>query len=384
MSISKVLCGADRIMEYSKLFEGKRIGLITNPSGVLRDLTATADFLHRHFNLVAMYSPEHGVRGDAQAGAAIEAYVDVQTGVTVYTIYGEHRFPKPEILSGIDVMVYDIQDIGSRYYTYIYSMANCMQACAKLNIPFVVLDRPNPIGADCPEGTGMEDGCRSFIGQYPILQRYALTCGELARLFNGEYGFDADLTVVPMSGWKRSLLLSDTDLPMINPSPNIASVDAEILYNGTCLFEGSNLSEGRGTTRPFEYIGAPWLDADQFAAELNTMELPGVRFRPTCFTPAFHKHKDTLCAGVQVHVLDRTKVMPVELGVCMFLKAKELSGTRFEFVPPRHETGDYTIDLLIGSNMIRREGLEVQEVQAEMQRAKNEFLPIWTKYKFYS
>jgi uncharacterized protein YbbC (DUF1343 family) len=280
-------------------------------------------------------------------------------------------------------MVYDIQDIGSRYYTYIYSMANCMQACAKLNIPFVVLDRPNPIGAESPEGSGMEDSCRSFIGQYPILQRYALTCGELASLFNDEYGFGAELTVVPMTGWKRSLLLCDTDLPMINPSPNIASVDAEILYNGTCLFEGSNLSEGRGTTRPFEYIGAPWLDANRFALELNAMKLPGVCFRPTYFTPAFHKHRDILCAGVQVHVLDRSKVMPVELGVRMFLKAKELSGAQFEFVPPRHERGDYTIDLLMGSNIMRREGIEVEEVLAEMQRAKNNFLPIWTKYQIY-
>lgn len=383
MGISKVFCGADRIMEYAGLFEGKKIGLITNPSGVLRDLTATADFIHENFNLVAMYSPEHGVRGNAQAGDKISAYIDEQTGVTVYSIYGEHRFPKPEILDGIDVMVYDIQDIGSRYYTFIYSMANCMEACAKFNIPFVVLDRPNPIGAVYPEGSKMEDECHSFIGQYPILQRYALTCGELANLFNCEYGFGAELTVVPMTGWKRSLMFSDIDLPMINPSPNIASVDAEVLYNGTCLFEGSNLSEGRGTTRPFEYIGAPWINAEQFANELNAMRLPGVQFRQIFFTPVFHKHVGTLCAGVQVHVIDRTKVIPVELGVRMFLKAKELSGTQFEFVHPRHELGDYTIDLLMGSNIMRREGIEVDDVLAEMKQARDNFMPIWTKYKLY-
>lgn len=383
MSVSKVFCGADRVLEYAGLFEGKKIGLITNPTGVLRNLTATADFMYRNFDLTAMYSPEHGVRGDAQAGDKVESYIDAQTGITVYSIYGEHRFPSPEILRGIDVMVYDIQDIGSRYYTYIYSMANCMKACAKLGIEFVVLDRPNPIGADSPEGTGMEDGCRSFIGQYPILQRYALTCGELARLFNHEYGLGAKLTVVPVQGWKRNQLLSDTDLQMINPSPNIASMDAMILYNGTGLFEGTNLSEGRGTTRPFEYIGAPWMDAYRFAGELNALELPGVLFRPAYFTPIFHKHKDSLCAGVQVHVLDRRKVKPLELGVNMVLKARELSGAHFEFVPPRHEIGDYTIDLLMGSDIMRREGTRVEDVLAEMDLAKEKFLPVWAKYKIY-
>ena len=380
---SKILCGADRIDEYRSIFAGKRLGLVTNPSGVQRDFRATADKLAREYTLTAMYSPEHGVRGDRQDGQDIDTYVDEETGVTVYSIYGKKRSPDPEDLAGIDMMVYDIQDVGSRYYTYLYTMTNCMTVCARLGIPFVVLDRPNLIGGLSPEGTHMRDDCRSFIGMYDIPQRFSLTCGELACLINREFGIGARLEVVPLKNWTRSMYWADTGLPWINPSPNIAGPDAALLYNGTCLFEGTTLSEGRGTTRPFELIGAPWLNAVRFAAALEAQDCPGVRFRPAGFVPMFGKHAGELCRGVQVHVTDPRRVRPVELGVKMLLTARYQGGEEFAFTAPRHEQGDYTADLLFGSDLLRRPGIDAQEVCAVIREHTQQWLPLWQKYQLY-
>ncbi len=377
-----VCCGADRIMEYKDLFQGRRIGLITNPSGVRCDFISTADYLSRHFNLAAMYAPEHGVRGNAQDGQSIGSYTDETTGVTVHSIYGENRRPSAESMEGIDLMVYDIQDIGSRFYTYIYSMANCMEESAKKGIPFVVLDRPNPIGGLSPEGSGLEDECRSFIGMYPIPQRYSLTCGEIANLFNKEYGMGAQLHIVPMGGWKRKMLWNDTGLPWINPSPNIVSPEGALLYNGTALFEGTNLSEGRGTTRPFEYIGAPWINPWRLADTMNAKRLPGVRFRPLYFTPMFHKHKDTLCGGVQIHVTEPEKVRPWAMGLHLLLAAKEQNETEFRFTAPRHEIGDFTVDLMYGSAKLR-EGALLEELLSESKQTAQAFSLIWRQYQLY-
>lgn len=378
-----VQCGADRIDEYAALFRGRRLGLITNPSGVLRDFTATADKLAQDFCLAALYAPEHGVRGDQQDGQSVQSYTDPATGVPVRSIYGAKRAPLPEDLADIDLMVFDIQDVGSRYYTYLYTMTNCMQACAQQKIPFVVLDRPNPIGGLAPEGTRMEDDCRSFIGMYDLPQRYALTCGELARLVNERFGLGAALEVVPLAGWRREMLWRDTGLAWVNPSPNIATPDAALLYNGTCLFEGTTLSEGRGTTRPFELIGAPWLDARAFAAALEDLALPGVRFRPASFTPMFHKHAGELCHGVQVHVTEPWEVRPVELGAAMLLTAKALSGGQFAFTPPRHEVGAYTVDLLFGSPLLRRPGVTLDEVRAAIRAGTEAYRPFWRQYQLY-
>lgn len=381
--MTQVLCGADRIGEYAALFRGKRLGLVTNPSGVLRGLSATADKLAREFRLTALYAPEHGVRGDQQDGQSVASYTDPATGAPVYSIYGEHRAPRPADLRDIDLLVFDIQDVGSRYYTYLYSMTNCMQACARQGIPFVVLDRPNPTGGLSPEGTRMEDGCRSFIGMYDFPQRYALTCGELARLVNEHFGLGAALEVVPLAGWRREMLWQDTGLAWINPSPNIASPDAALLYNGTCLFEGTNLSEGRGTTRPFELIGAPWLDARAFADALTAQNCPGVHFRPASFIPMFHKHAGRLCHGVQVHVTEPRAVRPVALGAAMVLTAQALSGAQFAFTPPRHEAGDFTVDLLFGSALLRRPGVTMDDVRAAIRAGTQAYLPLWEQYRLY-
>lgn len=381
--MTRVLCGADRIEEYAALFRGRRLGLVTNPSGIRQDFTATADKLARDFRLTALYAPEHGVRGDQQDGQSVASYTDPATGVPVYSIYGENRAPRPEDLQDIDLMVFDIQDVGSRYYTYLYSMANCMQACARQGIPFVVLDRPNPTGGLAPEGTALQDDCRSFIGMYDIPQRYALTCGELARLLNERFGLGAALEVVPLAGWRREMLWRDTGLAWVNPSPNIATPDAALLYNGTCLFEGTNLSEGRGTTRPFELIGAPWLDARAFAEALEAQNCPGVRFRPASFTPMFHKHAGRLCHGVQVHVIEPRAVRPVALGAAMVLTVKELSGAHFAFTAPRHEVGDFTADLLFGSPLLRRPGVTMEDVRAAIRAGTEAYRPQWKQYRLY-
>ena len=379
----EVLCGADRIHEYGSLFYGKRLGLITNPTGLRKDLSSTADYLAGGYSLKAMYAPEHGVRGDRQDGQDIQSYMDKNTGVQVFSIYGERRAPSDEMLDGIDLMIYDIQDVGSRYYTYIYSKANCMEACGRLGIPFVVLDRPNPISGLWPEGTHMEDHCRSFIGMYDFPQRYALTCGELARLINERFGIGVSLTVIPMKGWSRDMMWFQTGLTWVSPSPNMPTPEAALLYNGTGMFEGTTLSEGRGTTHPFEIIGAPWLDAGYFARALEERKCPGVRFRPVSFIPMFHKHAGILCHGVQVHVTDWFKVRPVELGVNMVLVAEEQSGRYFSFTPPKHEVGDYTMDLLFGSPGMRREGVSPEEIGQKIRRDTGDYVKYWKDYWEY-
>lgn len=378
-----VRCGADRIGEYESLFYGRKLGLVTNPSGVLADLTSTADKFARDYNLCAFYAPEHGVRGDRQDGQAVSSYIDEATGVPVHSIYGERRIPSQEALKEIGMMVFDIQDVGSRYYTFLYSMTNCMIACARKGIPFVVLDRPNMISGLMPEGTPMEPECTSFIGMYDFPQRYALTCGELAMMANEAFHIGAELTVVSMEGWKRDMYWEDTGLAWINPSPNIASVDAAVLYNGTCMFEGTTLSEGRGTTRPFELIGAPWMNAREYGDALNSLSCPGVYFRPSSFTPMFGKHAGKLCHGVQVHVTDRTEVRPVELGVMMVLTARDVGGEDFAFTPPRHERGDFTIDLLFGSPLLRTPNIKASVACQVIKEGTLKYIPRWERSLLY-
>lgn len=351
----QILTGADRIDTYSDLFEGQRIGLITSPTGVLNDLSSTIDKFNDDYTLTALFSPEHGVRGDQQDGEHILSYVDAKTNVKVFSIYGNKRTPTLEELDEIDVLVYDIQDVGSRYYTFIYSMSNAMIVAKKKNIPFVVLDRPNPISGLYPEGSPMTEECVSFVGMYDIPQRYSLTPGELALMLNEKEQINSDLNVVPMKGWKRKYFLDDLELQWINPSPNIASFEAALCYNGTCLFEATNLSEGRGTTRPFEMIGAPWVNSEALAEELNRWALNGVYFRPISFVPQFHKHKGVLCHGVQVHVLDKHKFRPLETGLVMLNVVKKQGGEKFMFTSPRNEVGDFTIDLFYGSNEARKQ-----------------------------
>ncbi len=334
------------------LIRGKRVGLITNPTGVAPDLTGDAVLLQRTpgVRLVALYGPEHGIEGAHQAGKQVGAARDPETGLPVYSLYGAHRQPPPAMLKGVDVLVYDIQPVGARFYTYLYTMADAMQAAAKARIPFIVLDRPNPIDAVTVQGPVLEAKYASFVGEYPIPLRYGMTVGELAELFNNEFGIHADLTVVKMRGYKRSMFYDQTALPFVIPSPNMPTVDTALVYPGMGLVEGTNVSEGRGTTRPFQMIGAPWIDGVALARALNAAGLPGVRFRPAYFTPTFSKYQGQSCSGVEMYVLDRGVFDPV-------VDALTLIKTIHDKYPAQFKFNASDFDRLVGNSWVR-EGIE--------------------------
>lgn len=312
---NKVLCGADIIKRDGYDFYGS-CALITNHTGVTKDLKSTIDLLMKNCELVALFGPEHGVRGDRQAGESVENSTDDKTGLPVYSLYGEKDGRIEEILSSIDTIIYDIQDVGARFYTYQYTLTDMMKLCAEKNIKVVVLDRPNPIGGLTVEGTVLNRRFSSFVGRFPIPTRSALTVGEFALMMNETENIACELTVIPMEGWRRDMFYDETDLTFIQPSPNIPTVDTAFSYIGTCIFENTNLSEGRGTTKPFEMIGAPWLDSEKV---INTVgECNGVILRECSFTPTFSDYKDTFCHGIQLHITDRNKYSPFETGIRIF------------------------------------------------------------------
>lgn len=269
------------------LVRGRRVGLLTNHTGIDRSGRLDIDLLaaHPEVDLVALYSPEHGIRGEERAGAAIASGTDAETGLPIHSLYGETRKPTTEMLEGVDVLLFDMQDIGARYYTYVSTMALAMEAAGEHDLPFVVLDRPNPIRGDVVQGNVLEEEFSTFVGMYPVPMRHGMTPGELALMYVGAFGIDADVTVVPMEGWSRDVLYSDTELPWVPPSPNMPSVESALAYPGTCLFEGTPISVGRGTDRAFQWIGAPWLDGEALAATLNGYDIRGVRFEAVRFTP---------------------------------------------------------------------------------------------------
>lgn len=335
--VSQVLTGADRLLsDEFHLIAGKRVGLVTNHTGVLSGGKHLADALHDNprVTLLALFGPEHGIRGEASAGSHVGDGRDSATGVTVFSLYGKTYKPTPEMLKDIDVLLFDIQDVGARFYTYISTMSYAMEAAAENGIPFVVLDRPNPITGIRIEGPIREDSLRSFVGLHPIPIVHGMTVGELARMFNGEGwlkdGVKADLHMVKMHGWKREMWYDETGLRWIPPSPNIKTLETAVVYPGTCLIEGTNLSEGRGTERPFEYIGAPFVDREMFARELNKLNLPGVRFQPVTFTPqpaigaTNPKYLGIPCGGVAVNVTNRNSFQPVRTGHSLLTTARRL------------------------------------------------------------
>ncbi|HUF75203.1 MAG TPA: DUF1343 domain-containing protein [Longimicrobiales bacterium] len=270
------------------LVAGRRVGLITNHTGIDGEGRSDIDLLFEHpeVDLVALYGPEHSIRGDAQDGVIIDSSVDPRTGLPVHSLYGATRKPTPEMLAGVDVLLFDMQDIGARYYTYVSTMALAMEAAGEQGIPFVVLDRPNPIRGDVVQGNVLDPDFATFVGMYPVPMRHGMTPGELARLYVEDFGIDVDLTVVPMSGWSRSMAFEETGLPWVAPSPNMPSLESALAYPGTCLFEGTNLSVGRGSERPFQWIGAPWLDAERVVAALEAYGFDGVRFDVATFVPS--------------------------------------------------------------------------------------------------
>jgi uncharacterized protein YbbC (DUF1343 family) len=345
--------------------KGLRVGAIVNPTSVDKQFVHLADRLRAAdgVNLGALFGPEHGVRGEAQYMEAVDDVArDRRTGAPVYSLYG-HTFesltPKPEWLSGLDALVFDIQDVGSRYYTYVYTMALAMKAAAKAKLKFVVFDRPNPLGLEKLEGNLVGEKYRSFVGLYAIPNRHAMTAGELASLFNAEEQIGVDLEVVQCEGLQRWHSWADTALPFISPSPNMPTPDTALVYPGMCLGEGTNVSEGRGTCRPFEQFGAPWLDGNAVADMLNGLDLPGVRFRPVAFTPTFDKYKGQSCEGAFIHVTDPDVFLPLKTGVAVFQTCKRLGGEKFQWRADAYEfVKDVpAFDLLCGTDQVRR-GLE--------------------------
>ena len=346
--------GLDVFLEKDFLpFKGKRIGLVSNMTGVNKRLIPSIDlfFEHPDINLTALYGPEHGIRGDAKEGEQVESSIDPYTNLPVYSLYGKSKKPSKEMLDPVDVIVFDLQDIGSRYYTFIYTMAYVMEACKEHGKQFVVLDRPNPISGEKMEGNLVEDDVRSFVGLLPIPNRHGMTVGELALLYKNEFGYDCDLTVIPMQGWKRKLYFDETGLFWVPPSPNTTNMDMSILYPGTCLVEGTNLSEGRGTTRPFELIGAPFIDGQQLAKEFNQRKVSGVLARPTSFIPFYQKHKEQICGGIQLHVENRHQLNSLEAGITLLETIAEMYPSDFHFIS--NENDKYFFDLLAGTKRLK-------------------------------
>ena len=345
---------------------GRRVGLITNPTGVDHQLRSGADRLHagRAVELIALFGPEHGIRGEAQAGFLLGGANDPRTGLPVHSLYGETRRPTPDMLAGLDALIFDIQDVGSRYATYASTLAYAQEAAAQAGLRFVVFDRPNPINGVAVEGDLLDPAFASFVGVHPLPVRHGLTAGELARLFAAERGWPEPL-VVRLRGWRRAAWFDQTGLPWVQPSPNLPTLDSLTLYPGTCLVEGTNLSEGRGTTRPFELVGAPWVDPFRLAGELEARGLPGAAFRPVYFIPTFAKHARISCGGVQVHIADRETLRPAGLGIHLLHALRALWPRQFAW--QQGEDGRYFIDLLLGGDQPRRaldEGASPAEVMA--------------------
>ncbi len=335
------------------LLAGRRVGLVSHPAAVLPDLTAAAEALSAAgVRLTALFGMEHGFTGSAADGAVL-GDARSRTGLPIFSLYGTTREPTAGMLTDVDVLVYDVQDVGARPYTFISTLYYVLRAAGRHGRPVVVLDRPNPIGGDAVEGPSITPGLESFVGIAPIPVRHGMTVGELARTFNAEHGLAADLTVVAMQGWRRAMWFDETGLPWAPPSPGMPHLTTATVYPGMCLIEGTNLSEGRGTTTPFEVVGAPWLDGYALAQALNRLALPGVRFRPTHFAPSTSKHTGQTCQGVQVHVTDRRAFRPVEVGLHVVAACRAQAPDRFEFLPASWEGRPPHFDLLTGDAMLR-------------------------------
>jgi len=365
-------------------FSGLAVGLVCNPTSVDRRLRHAADLFHeaRGVRLSALFGPEHGVRGDVQYMAAVRNERDRRTGVRVRSLYGktaDSLRPPGKTLRGLDALVFDIQDVGARYYTYQATMLFCMEAAARARIAFFVLDRPNPIGGILAEGPALRPGFESFCGVHDVAVRHGLTVGELARLYREERRIDLALTVIPCRGWRRGMFQRDTGLPWILPSPNMPTPEAALVYPGMCLLEGTNVSEGRGTTRPFELFGAPWLDADLLAESLRSERLPGVGFRPVRFVPTWDKHAGERCHGVELVVSDREAFRPFRTGVACVSAARAQNPARFRWRAEPYEFVEDVpaFDLLCGSARERKaigRGRRWRDLAADWAREERAFM----------
>ena len=339
-----------------------RVGLVCNQATVDHSLRHAADLVHAHpkIRLTTLFGPQHGIRGDVQDNMVETAHAtDGQTGLPVYSLYSETREPTEAMLKDVDVLVVDLQDVGCRIYTFVYTMANCMRVAARLGKRVIVCDRPNPIGGEAVAGNVLEPAFASFVGLFPIPTRHGMTSGELARLFNEAFGLGCALEVVTMEGWSRALWMDETDAPWVLPSPNMPTVDTAAVFPGTVHLEGTQMSEGRGTTRPFELVGAPYIEAEEYGRALNALGLPGVYFRPTVFQPTFQKHAGKLCSGFQINIEDgayqHAEFRPWRLMAGAFKCIRRLRGEYplWRDFPYEYERTRLAIDLINGSELLR-------------------------------
>ena len=394
--MTRTVSGIDHLLSQpEKYLQGKTVGLIVNHTSLAGDgkHSITHFLSHSAFTLQALFAPEHGLNGAAQDMVPIDNEVDLLSGLDIKSLYGKNKdslVPDPALLHDIDNLVFDIQDIGSRYYTFIYTMANCMIICKQAGTRMVVCDRPNPINGTSVEGNLVGEAWRSFVGQYPLPNRHGMTVGELARLFNEHFGIHCDLTVVPMSGWSREMWYDQTGMIWTPPSPNMPTLATATVYPGMCLIEGTLLSEGRGTTLPFEQIGAPFIDPHKLVARLETDShlLPGVFFRPQYFKPMFQKHAGEVCAGLQLHITDRDQFKPLLTTLALLRAIAEIYPDQLQWRTEPYEfvSDRLAIDLLYGNPKLRETiftdsfSLPALEEREEL----SAFLPLRQEYLIYS
>lgn len=351
--------GLETLLEQPSRYLGsERVGLVCNQASVDHSFRHAADLLYERaeVNLRALFGPQHGIRGDVQDNMIeTDHAVDPATGLPIYSLYSETREPTEAMLKDVDVLVFDMQDVGCRIYTFAYTMANSMVAAKRFGKKVIVCDRPNPINGRDVAGNVLESEQASFVGLFPMPTRHGMTLGELAQLFNDKFGIACDLSVIPMEGWDRDCWLDETDTPWVLPSPNIPTPDSATVFPGTVHFEGTQISEGRGTTRPFELIGAPYIEPEKYAQRLNELNFAGVYFRSCVFRPTFQKHGGVSCGGVQIHVIDRSIFEPVSAGVAMVKVAYELYPEEFRWKEPPYEYvyDRNPFDVIAGTSRIR-------------------------------
>ena len=390
MNQKPIKLGIERLLDDKiELLKGARVGLVCNQASVNHEFRHAADLFHQHpeINLTTLFGPQHGIRGDVQDNMIeTEHASDRTTGLPIYSLYSETREPSEEMLREVDVIVVDLQDVGTRIYTFVYTLANCMQAAKRFNKRVIACDRPNPINGVQLEGVVLDPAFASFVGQFPIATRHGMTFCELGRLFNEAFGIGSELECVTMDGWSRALWYDETDSPWVLPSPNMPTLDAATVFPGSVHLEGTQMSEGRGTTKPFELVGAPYIDADRFAQALNGLGLPGVYFRSCVFLPTFQKHGGQACGGVQIHVTNRETFQPALSGIAVVKTAFDMYGDDFKWKNPpyEYEYDKNPFDVIAGTSKVREaiersDSLESikeswQAPLAEFSRLRGDFL----------
>jgi uncharacterized protein YbbC (DUF1343 family) len=387
-----IVLGLEKLLQGDSSLRGARLGLVCNQASVDHNYQHAADLLYQHpeLELRALFGPQHGIRGDVQDNMIETGHsVDRKTGLPVHSLYSETREPTEAMLRDIDVVVFDMQDVGCRIYTFIYTLANCMRAAKKWGKRVVVCDRPNPISGAAVSGNVLEPEYASFVGQFPIPTRHGMTVAELAHMFKDHFNIGAELQVLSMDGWRREYWHDETDAPWVMPSPNMPTLCSATVFPGTVHFEGTQLSEGRGTTRPFELIGAPYIDPDAYAADLNAIGLPGVFFRSCVFQPTFQKHAGVSCGGVQIHVKDRKCFEPVIAGLAMVKLAYDMYPDQFRWKNPPYEyvLDQNPIDVISGTNKIREaieQGSQLRVIEESWKMGLEEFRALREEYLLYA